>query len=470
MPEELLFREDAIAETRQLAASQSPCASAVELTASWRALGLPAGGVVLVAMPNGAAFLKLLNAIVAANFVPAFIAPTTPAPRIRQMAEDFCATAIVRTRIPDALSRELSLVNRIDLEAFEIGLFEPHGAPLTKPGEVVLVTSGTSSDFSSGCVHSLIALRRNGRRHAEAIGMTRSDRVLVNLPLYYSFAFVAQALAANEVGADLVVSGPPFAPSQYFSDLTEQDISITSITPVIVRQILHGSRQCLPSCVRVLTVGGDRLSFEEADGLRTRFRGVELYLTYGLTEAGPRVSTAAAHLIPPERWTSVGKPLSGTRVRIAPIGENALEGELLVHSDTLLERKIGRNVEDPTVVIDGLRWLRTGDIFRVDEDGYLFFCNRKSEFIILKGEKINLRAIKNLCCGLPGVITCRTKDIEGAGGRSGYALEILFDERTVSESGADVLAADLLKSLKRSERPERLTLRRVDPIALSTYK
>src|SRR5205823_150846 len=159
------------------------------------------------------------------------------------------------------------------------------------------------------------SLVRNARRHADAVGLTGRDTVLVNLPLFYSYAIVAQALAALVTGARLVVSGPPFSPEAYEAAVGRYAVTSSSLTPTIARLLLaQGTR--LPVGLRMLTVGGDRIAPEHVTRLRSANPDVELYVTYGLTEAGPRVSTLAAHREPPGRHGSVGVPLDGVTVSL----------------------------------------------------------------------------------------------------------------------------------------------------------
>ncbi|MEW6340658.1 MAG: class I adenylate-forming enzyme family protein [Paraburkholderia sp.] len=440
------------------------------LLAGLRAHALPEGAVVLVCMPNGRNLLRLFFALVEAGYVPAMLSPTTPVLRLSQMAEDFHAMAVVKPRLGEELRRELRIdaVNRH--AGVEIGFFRAGTRPVTEPGEVVLTTSGTSSDFSSGCVHSIDSLRANARKHAADIGLCAADTVLVNLPLYYSFALVAQAIASIECGARLVISGPPFIGSRYIADLACHRVTVSSVTPVLMRTLLAHASTELPASVRALTVGGDFLAPEHAAAFVQRYPGKELYLTYGVTEAGPRVSTGRAHESDARRLASVGRPMQGTLVRLLEVDGAAREGELLVHSDTLLRRKIGRNAQNPLVEMDGHTWLKTGDIFEIDEDGYLFFKHRRSDFIVLNDEKVNLAAIKQFCRALPGVLTCRTRSIRHADTVNGYFLEVTVDDLLVGPAEADAMKAEIMKGLKHIERPSTLTLTPVNRQQYEFYK
>jgi long-chain acyl-CoA synthetase len=458
-----------ITETSSVASPETEVVALEPLLAGMRAHALPEGAVVLVCMPNGRNLLRLFFALMEAGYVPAMLSPTTPVLRLSQMAEDFHAVAVVKPRLGEELRKELRIdaVNRH--AGFEVGFFHAGTRPITEPGEVILTTSGTSSDFSSGCVHSIGSLRANARKHAADIGLCAADTVLVNLPLYYSFALVAQAIASIECGARLVVSGPPFIGSRYIADLARHRVTVSSVTPVLMRTLLTHAA-ALPASVRALTVGGDFLAPEQAAAFVQHYPGKELYLTYGVTEAGPRVSTGRAHESNARRLASVGRPMPGTMVRLLDVDGPAREGELLVHSDTLLRRKIGRNALSPLVEMDGRTWLKTGDIFEIDEDGYLFFKHRRSDFIVLNDEKVNLAAIKQFCRALPGVLTCRTRSIRHADTVNGYFLEVTVDDLLVGPAEADAMKAEIMKGLKHIERPSTLTLTPVNRQQYEFYK
>src|SRR5262249_54382620 len=159
-----------------------------------------------------------------------------------------------------------------------------------------LLTSGTSGS-ASGCVTTIDAILRNATRHADAIGQRADDTVLVSLPLHFSFGLVAQAFGTLARGGRLVIAGPPFIPDRYARALEEQHVHVSALSPTQVRTMLAAGTR-LPRSLRALGVGGDALAPEHvADLLRAR-PGGELYLTYGLTQAGPRVSTLSAHAEP----------------------------------------------------------------------------------------------------------------------------------------------------------------------------
>ncbi|MFI6520849.1 class I adenylate-forming enzyme family protein [Spirillospora sp. NPDC050679] len=422
-------------------------------------LGLPPGAAVAFALSNSAQTVRLYLSALLLGLVPLMVAPTTPSARVREIARRLDVRAVVAGRLDPARYQADRVHALGDAEA--VLLDGPHAARTPyAAGQVLLSTSGTSG-MTSACLHGLDALLRNAHRHARAVGMTGGDTVLVNLPLYYSYAMVAQVLAAYVTGARLVVSGPPFSVPDYRRALTDHGVTQSSITPTIARRLpVGGEGPPLPRGLRVLTVGGDQLPAAAVASLLAARPDGELYLTYGLTEAGPRVATLAAHAEPAHRHSSVGLPLPGVRTWLRQSDDEGC-GELMVESDTVLLRKIGaapaagRALVRPGVVA-------TGDVFRIDEDGYLHFRGRLSDFVMIRGEKVSLTGVRQAAQTLPQVTHCRPRVSVDPDGSTALDLEIAVTDPLpgVEEAVRRALNAMLLPV----ERPRRIVVTAADPL------
>ncbi|GAA2696162.1 MULTISPECIES: class I adenylate-forming enzyme family protein [Actinosynnema] len=407
------------------------------------ALGLEPGSAVLLSAPNGVRMLTAFFAVLSAGCVPVPVAPSAGAGRITALAEGIGASAVLAP-VLDPNRYGAGHVTRVgDLDLVRLpGAPRPH----LSPGEVVLTTSGTSG-IASGCVHGVDALLRNARRHAEAIGQRPDDTVLVNLPLHYSYGLVAQALAALVTGSRLVVSGPPFTPVQYREVVARQGVTVSSLTPSLVRGLTASGP---PPDLRVLTVGGDACPPELTRELLSSAPGLELYLTYGLSEAGPRVATLAAHAEPAHRHASTGLPLRDVRTSLRPVGDGT--AELLVHTDTALRRRLPAGLPSPLVAH---RTVATGDLFTVDDDGYHYFRGRRSDSLVVNGEKVWLPSVREAASALPGVHRAVTRVRREDDGQ-GYELEVYVDEPSARRQ-AEIQRA-LHRVLLRAERPRRIIL------------
>jgi long-chain acyl-CoA synthetase len=288
----------------------------------------------------------------------------------------------------------------------------------------------------------------------------------VSLPLHFSFALVAQALGTLARGGRLVIAGPPFNPEAYARAIEGHGVTISSLTPVLVRTLLHHDA-AIPRGLRALSVGGDSLAPElVADLLRHR-PGGELYLTYGLTQAGPRVSTLAAHAEPARRHASVGLPLPGVRATLEDLGDGSGRRELLIAADTLMRRRIG--------LVEGKRGsdfrapgvLATGDVFEEDE-GYLFFRGRLSEYILRGGEKVCLAAVRRVATQLPGVVSARTRVVSR--GEEGDDFDLTLVVTSATRTGPDQYRAALGRALRRAEIPRSIEVVADGPATQSSYK
>ncbi|ORT56858.1 polyketide synthase ligase [Streptomyces sp. CB03238] len=422
-------------------------------------LGLPPGSAVILCLSNSVHMVQVYLASLLLGLVPLALPPATPSARVRGIAQRLRARAVVTTRTePERYgSRRARPVGR----GTQAVLLDGDGPSPYSAGDVLMPTSGTSGMFSA-CLHRLDSLLLNARRHAASVDMTASDVVLVSLPLHYSYAMVAQVLAAYVRGARLVVSGPPFSPVSYAAAVSGHAVTHSSITPTLVRQVL-ASLDSLPPHLRTLTVGGDQLGTRDVEALLRLRAGGELYLTYGLTEAGPRVSTLAAHAEPPRRHASVGLPLPGVRPRLRTPVDADGSGELLIASDTALIDHVGdtddgrrRGLVRPGVIA-------TGDVFRIDEDGYLYFQGRLSDFVVVRGEKVSLRTLRQVAHTIPGVVHCDPRLAVDDDGSTVLDVHI-----TATDTGRETerhIRRALNSMLLLAERPRAIHVHAADPTA-----
>jgi long-chain acyl-CoA synthetase len=164
-----------------------------------------------------------------------------------------------------------------------------------------------------------------------------------------------------------------------------------------------GLRRVDFSGLRICSAGGMPLSQEVArDWLA--LTGCPLTEGYGLSECSPLVACSPAGEAPPG---SQGRPLAGTALRICDAGGRELppgeEGELRVAGPQVM-RAYWRRPVDTLHSFDSGGWLRTGDIARVDADGYLYLCGRADELGIIAGYKVWPREVEDCLLAHPAVV------------------------------------------------------------------
>lgn len=265
-------------------------------------------------------------------------------------------------------------------------------------GERIALFSSGTTGAPKAIVHAFSNILSNANMHADSIGLKSSDVVGGVLPVYYSFGLVASLFASLAKGCCYC-----FQPRSSTVDenwASEEGISVLSLTPFFANQL----EATLPS-LRLLTLGGDALSSDIAKAIKTKFNNCELYSTYGLTEAGPRVSTWRFDNkpIPKDQIVPLGEPLTGVSLRLEQVNAANNIGELIVNTPTkMLGYLVGDN--QPAIIPE---WpgqdVCTGDLFS-EIDQRLVFRSRKKELIVQNGEKIYPPVIESLIKQISSVV------------------------------------------------------------------
>ena len=401
------------------------------------------GDVVLIALPNSSVLLKHYFAVLALGGVPVLISPAFSHSLLPEMFYSFKVKYIINNYSVGGGFKP----QKINSDHHNTQLYTN---PLFTHGQVILTTTGTSG-VGSGCVFDFTSLINNASKHAKAIGMASNDSILINLPMYYSYSFVAQAIAALYIGAKIVITNPPFNTKDYYDVICKNEVTISSLTPILAQKIITNFKP-LPDCLRVITIGGDVIEVEHIEKMLKLRPNKELYITYGLTEAGPRVATLSAHSEPFKRLGSVGLPLPGIRVEINKTNLSKDAGELIIKSDTLMKKKIQYIDEVLTIKIQD-EFLSTGDFFTQDQDGYLYFKGRLSEFIVSQGEKFSLSYVKKVVKKIPNIDMIKTNIIKESNHHK-YDLVIFSKKLSVIDQSKYVEKIKI--TLKRHEWPREI--------------
>jgi len=206
--------------------------------------------------------------------------------------------------------------------------------------------------------------------------------------------------------------------------------------PLLDRLVRAKVRARFGGNFRAAVSGGARL--EPDVGRFFLALGLLVLQGYGQTEAGPAISANGPEHPRPD---TVGRPLLGVELRIA------VDGEILVRGDCVMDGYWGHKAETEAVLVDG--WLRTGDIGVIDPDGHLRITDRKKDMIVLSGgENISPARIEGLLMAEPEIAQAV---VAGDGQSSVCAL-------VVPQDGFDeaALALAVARVNKRLAVPERI--------------
>jgi len=269
---------------------------------------------------------------------------------------------------------------------------------------VLIYTSGTTGK-PKGVALSHQNLIANAEACIEAVGVSQRDRILVFLPMFHSFTEMVGMLTPVMAGMSIALCGK-LDRAEVKRTIMRHRPTILPAVPSVYRAMAQARISPLArwlNPVRLYICGGSPLPLSTLRDFERTWRR-PLCEGYGLSEAGPVVS-----LNPPQgprKPGSVGRPLPGVAVSVAPVPGGALQqndepGELLVRSPAVMSGYWNLAEESRRTVRDG--WLHTGDMARVDADGYIFIVGRSKEMLIYRGMNIYPREIEEVLAAVAGV-------------------------------------------------------------------
>ncbi|EGV18562.1 class I adenylate-forming enzyme family protein [Thiocapsa marina] len=238
-----------------------------------------------------------------------------------------------------------------------------------------------------------------------------ADDVMLNLlPLAFDYGLY-QLLMSVSLGAALVLERSFTYPAEVFTRMTRHRVTVFPGVPTIFAMMIaaHQRRPLEFPDVRRVTNTAAALPPSQFPVIRDIFPNALIYAMYGLTEC-KRVS-----YLPPElldaKPGSVGIAIPGTEVYLrSPSGESVEPGApgILHVRGPHVMRGYWNNVARTEKMlregdIPGERVLCTGDWFRMDEDGYLYFISRSDDIIKTRGEKVSPAEVEAVLCAIPGI-------------------------------------------------------------------
>jgi fatty-acyl-CoA synthase len=263
-------------------------------------------------------------------------------------------------------------------------------APGHQAGDLMLVyTSGTTGE-PKGAIHTAAAMQANVEAAIEAQDVDASTRCLAVLPLFHVGGLCIQVLPTLAAGGRVKLQ-PRFDPDAWFDDVAGWRPTTSLLVPATMRALIEHPRwpDTDLSSLAFVNSGSQVVPRALIDAFHVR--GVPACQVYGATETGP-VTLA---LRPPEALAhpgSVGRPARGVELRL-------VGGEVQVRAPQLA-RGYHRLPADPAFA-DG--WFRTGDLARVDAEGFYEIVGRSKELIVSGGENIHPAEIEQLALADPAV-------------------------------------------------------------------
>jgi len=267
---------------------------------------------------------------------------------------------------------------------------------------VILYTSGTTGK-PKGAELTHDNLRSNVAVAVGLFDIGVDDVIFGGLPLFHSFGQTCTMNAAIACGACVTLL-PRFDPGKALEIIERDRCTVFEGVPTMYGALLnHPDRErCDVSTLRVCASGGASLPVEVLRGFEACF-GAKLLEGYGLSETSPVASFN--HPDRERKAGSIGTPIKGCEMKVVDDDRNEVApgeiGEILIKGDNVMKGYWRHPEATAAAIKDG--WFATGDMARVDEDGYFFIVDRKKELIIRGGYNVYPREVEEVLYEHPAV-------------------------------------------------------------------
>ncbi len=307
--------------------------------------------------------------------------------------------AVGAEKVPQGI---LQFEDFIQHDSIENVSYQPHLS--LDDTAVILYTSGTTGT-PKGAMLTHQNLSSNAYTAGEFLGYSENDRVVTVLPIFHVFSLTVCLNTSVYKGAHMIIL-PRFSPLEVLSVIQDKKATIFAGVPTMYNFMmqaagdtpydLHSLRYCIS--------GGAAMPVAVMEAFEKRF-DVQILEGYGLSEASP-VTAFTPVDGRPRKVGSIGisVPLVEQKVfdendREVPVGE---VGELVVRGPNVMKGYLNRPQESEAALRNG--WLHTGDMAKMDEDGYFYIVDRKKDMILVGGYNVYPREVEEALFRIDGIV------------------------------------------------------------------
>jgi long-chain acyl-CoA synthetase len=292
----------------------------------------------------------------------------------------------------------------------EFGELLAGAAPLSEIAErrpsdtaVILYTSGTTGT-PKGAELTHANLGQNAAAADRLFSLDQQSVILGSLPLFHSFGQTCTLNAAVLAGSSVTLL-PRFEPGKALELIDRDGVTVFMGVPTMYNALLnHPEREQFDvSSLKICVSGGASLPMELLHGFEQAF-GCKILEGYGLSETSPIASFS--HPDRERKPGSIGAPIEGVEMKLVdPAGDDVPQGEVgeIVIRGHNVMKGYWRKPEATAQAISADGWFHSGDLARIDEDGYFFIVDRIKDMIIRGGYNVYPREIEEVLYSHPAV-------------------------------------------------------------------
>ena len=415
--------------------------------------GFGHGDVLAIMLPNR---VELILAIFAAWRLGGAATPINPVFTETEADHQIrdSGAVLVLTAGPHVSSAGLPRIDVDELAATAPTAVEPY--PVAAADLALLIYTSGSTGSPKGVMLDHANLEAMTTSMGDHIDVGEDDHCLLVLPLFHVNAIVVSTLTPLARGGRMTIVGQ-FSPSTFFGHVERLRPTYFSAVPTIYALLAALPKDVRPdtTSLRFVVCGAAPVSAELLERCQERY-GFVMVEGYGLTEG--TCASACNPVKGVRKLGTVGPAMPGQQIRVidedgndVPTGQT---GEVLIAGPTVMRGYLGKPEATAETVVDG--WLHTGDVGRLDQDGYLAIVDRVKDMIIRGGENIYPKELESVLTRLDGVLEAavvgRPHEILG---EVPVAYVTLYPSSTITE---DELIAHCRVHLTRVKVPQGITI------------
>lgn len=232
------------------------------------------------------------------------------------------------------------------------------------------------------------------------LGLHANDRWLCVVPMFHMSGL--SILMRNVIYGIPVLIHDRFEPNRVNESIQAEGVTIVSVVSAMLTTMVHTLTEPYPDTFRCMLLGGGPAPQPLLEACVKK--NIPVFQTYGMTETASQFVTLSAEYML-TKLGSAGKPLFQSQLKIDVAGREAAPhevGEIVVKGANVTNGYLHRPVDTAQAIKDG--WLYTGDLGYVDEDGFLYVLDRRSDLIISGGENIYPAEIEATLLSHPAIL------------------------------------------------------------------
>jgi long-chain acyl-CoA synthetase len=418
------------------------------------------GRICGIFIPNGIHYAVSYFACLYANKVVAPFSMGTTMEEFRSMIE-YCNICLIIT-VPECVYQIVETIDTFNLSTSilvlneDIGVQEWHVKDVVGENQdtneeeledvvALLHTSGTTSKPKRVMLTNY-GLLHNIKAHCVSLGLSENEVSLVQLPMMFGYCNTAQFLAHVYLGSTIVINNAPFIIGDFFRMIERWKVTNYTAVPTMLFVLSKCNKSSYDiSSLKIICFGGGPVSKELLHVLFQKYPSVAFIQTYGLTEAGPRVTTLPI-MDYIRKAGSVGITIPDVQIRIVDDRGEELRrgkvGQIIVNSEGKMKGYYRRNAETKIAIVNN--WLYTGDMGYISEDGFLYLEGRKKNIIISGGQNVYPEEVEEIITCFRGILEAKVYGVPNDLLGEEVHADIVVEE-------TDCFSADLLLTYCKSK-------------------